>query len=64
MAQKPQPKIDDNNDKDMVPVTLYLQPDISRAFRRCVWSITYETGKSQLEIMNEMVHDFLIKNGC
>ena len=53
-------------DKDLetVPVTLHLQPDLHRAFRRCVWSIIHDTGRDQVEIMNEMVHDFLVKNGC
>ena len=42
----------------LVPVDLY------RAFHRCTWLLVNETGKSQLEIMREMVRDFLIKHGC
>lgn len=42
----------------LVPEALY------RAFQRCVWIQIHETGKSQLEIMEEVVEDFLIKHGC
>ena len=42
----------------MVPVELY------RAFHRCTWLLVNETGKSQLDIMQEMVRDFLVKHGC
>ncbi|MDH3392457.1 MAG: hypothetical protein OEL66_00490 [Desulfobulbaceae bacterium] len=54
----------DEQELDLVPVKLHLSPDLNRAFRRCVWSITHETGRDQIEIMNEMVNDFLIKYGC
>lgn len=59
-----QPPVVDGDNNELTPVTLYLQEDICRAFRRCVWSITYETGRNQLDIMQEMVHDFLVKHGC
>jgi hypothetical protein len=45
-------------------LTLQVDPDIYRAFHRCVWIIVHETGKDRVEIMNEMVRDFLIKHGC
>ena len=44
--------------KLMIPDNLY------RAYQRCSWIITHETGRDQLEIMEEMVLDFLVKNGC
>ena len=45
-------------------LTLQVDRDLFRAFQRCVWIIVNETGKSQIEIMNEMVRDFLIKHDC
>ncbi|MDF1577494.1 MAG: hypothetical protein RQ753_01925 [Desulfurivibrionaceae bacterium] len=42
----------------MVPEDLY------RAYQRCTWIIINETGGTQLEIMEEMVRDFLGKHGC
>ena len=43
---------------------LKVRPDLLRAFRRCTWIITHETGRPQLEIIQEMIEDFLIKHGC
>lgn len=43
---------------------LWVDPHSARAFQRCVWIIVHETGRSQLEIMEEMVRDFLVKHGC
>lgn len=43
---------------------LRVDPDLYRAFRRCVWIIIHETGRSQIDIMNEMVRDFLVKHEC
>ena len=45
-------------------LTLKVDRDLFRAFQRCVWIIVHETGRSRIEIMNEMVRDFLIKHGC
>ncbi len=45
-------------------LTLQVDRDLFRAFQRCTWIIAHETGRSRLEIMNEMVRDFLIKHGC
>jgi hypothetical protein len=45
-------------------LTLQVDRDLFRAFQRCVWIIVHETGRSQVEIMNEMVHDFLVKHNC
>lgn len=43
---------------------LQVDRDLFRAFQRCVWIIVHETGRSKIEIMNEMVRDFLIKHDC
>ena len=45
-------------------LTIKIRPDLYRAFHRCSWIIVHETGRSQLDIMQEMVEDFLIKHGC
>ncbi len=45
-------------------LTLQVDSDLFRAFQRCVWIIVHETGRSRIEIMNEMVRDFLIKHDC
>jgi hypothetical protein len=45
-------------------LTIKLRPDLYRAYQRCSWIIIHETGRSQLDIMQEMVEDFLIKHGC
>lgn len=49
---------------DTERLTLQVNRDLFRAFQRCVWIIVHETGRSQVEIMNEMVHDFLVKHDC
>ena len=45
-------------------MTVEPDRDLFRAFQRCTWIIVHETDRSRLEIMNEMVRDFLIKHGC
>ena len=46
------------------PLNLQVSADLYRAFQRCTWIIINETGRGQVEIMEEMVRDFLIKHGC
>jgi len=46
------------------PLKLWVDADLSRAFRRCLWIIVHETGRTQVDIMNEMVRDFLVKHQC
>lgn len=46
------------------PLNLQISSELYRAFQRCTWMIINETGRSQVEIMEEMVRDFLIKHGC
>ncbi len=45
-------------------ITIQVSDDLCRAFQRCCWIVTNETGRSRLQIMEEMVRDFLIKHGC
>jgi len=46
------------------PLLLRVDDDLYRAFQRCVWIIINETGRTQMDIMNEVIRDFLIKNDC
>jgi hypothetical protein len=46
------------------PLNLQVSAELYRAYQRCTWVIINETGRSQVEIMEEMVRDFLIKHGC
>lgn len=43
---------------------LRVNKELYRAFQRCLWIIVHETGRSQMEIMDEVVRDFLIKHQC
>ena len=43
---------------------LRVDKDLCRAFQRSVWVIVNETGRTQIDIMNEMVQDFLVKHKC
>lgn len=43
---------------------LKIDADLYRAFQRCSWIIIHETGRNQLDVMREMVEDFLRKHGC
>jgi len=45
-------------------IKLWVPADRYRAFQRCVWILVHETGRSQLDVMHEVVEDFLIKHGC
>jgi len=49
---------------ELVELKLKIPEDLFRAYQRCSWIIINETGRDQLEIMEEMVHDFLVKNQC
>ena len=48
----------------LTPFTVKVSADLYRAYQRCTWILVNETGKTQLEIMDEMVRDFLGKHGC
>ncbi|MGI6639142.1 MAG: hypothetical protein ACOX4Z_08935 [Desulfobulbus sp.] len=45
-------------------IKLMVSEDLYRAFQRCVWIQIHESGRTQLEIMDEVVRDFLRKYGC
>ena len=45
-------------------LTIKVPADLYRAYQRCTWILINETGRDQLEVMDEMVRDFLVKHGC
>jgi hypothetical protein len=53
-----------NNEEELTPFTIKVSADLYRAYQRCTWILINETDKNQLEIMDEMVRDFLTKHGC
>jgi hypothetical protein len=62
MAKK---DINTNSDeKEYEELTIYVRPDLYRAFRRCVWMTIYETGMSQIDIHNEMIEELLKNRQC
>jgi len=50
--------------KELTTFNLKVSDDLYRAYQRCTWILVNETGRTQLEIMDEMVRDFLVKHGC
>lgn len=51
-------------EKPLVELKLVVSDDLYRAFQRCLWIRINESGQSQLEIMEEVVRNFLMKHGC
>jgi hypothetical protein len=49
---------------ELVELRVKISPDLYRAYQRCSWIITHETGRDQLDIMEEMLLDFLVKHQC
>ena len=45
-------------------IKLFVRDDLYRAFQRCIWMEVHESGRDRLEIMEEVVVDYLIKHGC
>jgi hypothetical protein len=52
------------NSDDLVELKLRIPQELYRAYQRCSWIIIHETGRDQLDIMEEMVLDFLVKREC
>jgi len=50
--------------KKLVELKLQVPEDVYRAFQRCLWIRINETGQGQLELMEEVIRNFLIKHGC
>jgi hypothetical protein len=51
-------------EKALAAIKLVVSEDLYRAFQRCVWIQIHESGRTQLDLMDEVVRDFLRKYGC
>ncbi len=45
-------------------VKLRVDADLYRAFQRCMWILIHEGERDQMDIMEEVVRDFLVKHNC
>ena len=64
MKDQQSKKTPEAGEAQMARITLTVPDHLYRAYHRCTWLLINETGKSQLQIMEEMVRDFLAKHGC
>ena len=64
MKEQETQKPSGQDEEQMARITVTVPDRLYRAFHRCTWLLVNETGKSQLQVMEEMVRDFLIKHGC
>lgn len=55
---------DRSEEEHLERIVVTVPNHLYRAYRRCTWILINETGKSQSQIMEEMVRDFLMKHGC
>jgi len=53
-----------DNSAELVELKIQIPRDLYIAYQRCSWTIVHEDGSRPLEVMEEMVRDFLIKHGC
>lgn len=58
------PQLNEDEELEVQEVKLFVPPDRYRAFQRCLWIQVHESGRTQLEVMKEVVDDFLIKHQC
>jgi hypothetical protein len=61
---RPTPADPPRDDGGYQELKLLLPNDLCRAWQRCSWLIVNESDTTRLEIMEEMVRDFLCKHGC
>ena len=50
--------------QELAEIKIFVPADYYRAFQRCVWIQVHESGRTQLEVMRELVDDFLAKYEC
>ena len=48
----------------LVDLKLQIPEELYIAYQRCSWIIVHESGRKPLDVMQEMVRDFLVKYGC
>ncbi|MEN8256297.1 MAG: hypothetical protein ABFS09_00355 [Thermodesulfobacteriota bacterium] len=61
---RPESERHDDSVPALAELKLKIHPDLYRAFQRCTWILVHETGRTQIDVMDEMVEDFLRKHGC
>lgn len=49
---------------ELAVIKFFVSPQQYRAFQRCVWLQVHETGCSQLEVMEKMIDEILIRHAC
>jgi len=49
---------------ELAELKLLLPADLHRAFQRCLWIRVNETRRTPLQVMEEVILDFLRKHGC
>ena len=64
MKEQQSKKTPEAGEAQLAHITVTVPDHLYRAYHRCTWVLINETGKSQLQIMEEMVRDFLAKHGC
>ena len=62
MEKTDEKPVSENN--GLEELNIKVPADLFRAYQRCTWILINETGRDQLEVMDEMVRDFLVKHGC
>jgi hypothetical protein len=45
-------------------IKILVPDDLAAAWQRCSWVLVQEKKQNRLESMEEMVRDFLVKQGC
>ena len=55
---------DADSEQELAEIKIFVPVDCYRAFQRCVWIQVHESGRTQLEVMQELVDDFLAKYEC
>jgi hypothetical protein len=53
-----------NRSDNLTEVKLFVPDQLARAWQRCSWLLVHDTGRERIDIMKEMVNDFLVKHGC
>jgi hypothetical protein len=48
----------------LIELRLQIPEDLYRAFQRCLWIRINETGQTQLQLMEEVISNFVKKHGC
>ncbi|OQX20707.1 MAG: hypothetical protein BWK76_00590 [Desulfobulbaceae bacterium A2] len=51
-------------DAVLAEIKLLVPSDLQRAFQRCLLLLAHESGRDRLDLMREMVEDFLRRHGC